>query len=243
MHALLFFGAILHTVLAKIKTDHYITPRLFDIGVCVRVGMDVVAPELCSDILFGRLLQMIMNSNAQKPGTEMTLLLLVLKKTPMPYSEWRFGVHADTLHADTEAWLAVCTKHETSTGPHAQAVFQQRMHTKYEWLVQLSASESVCLVALYQYKQWMEQFQEFVLCSCAAVLCHEKVVQMLQLLSCAERHHISVMVAGLESMDWSMKPQIHISVGMRIFLHVMHARMQDLFSPLGLDSIKSAADN
>jgi len=180
--------------------------------------MDIVAPQLRSDILFGSLLQMIINSNAQKPGTEMTLLLLVLKKTLMPYSEWRFGVHADTMHADTEAWLAVCTKHETSAGPHAQAVFQQHMHTKYEWFTHLSASESVCLVALYQYKQWMEQFQEFVLCACAAVLRNEKVVQMLKL-------------------------HIHISIGMRIFLHVMHARMQDLFSPLALDSIKSAADN
>ena len=185
---------------------------------CVRVGMDIVAPQVRSDVTFGSLLQMIINSNAQKPGMEMTLLLFVMKKNPMPYSVWRFGVQADTLHSDTEAWLSVCTKHETSTSPHAQTVFKQHLNTKHHWLRQLSPGESVCLVALYQYKQWMEQFQEFVLCACAAVLRNEKVVQMLKL-------------------------HIHISIGMRIFLHVMHARMQELFSPLAFDSIKSAADD
>jgi len=195
------------------------------------------------DITFATLLQMMIDCNAQKPGTEMTLLMFVLKTHPMPYSEWRFGIHAQTLHSDIQAWLSLSTTHQTSTRVADQTVFQQHLQSKQHSLVHLSRDEGICVIALYQYKLWKEQFQEFVLCTSAAELCTQEVTSMLLLLSCAERHYTDIMVACLENTHLHHRRHMTIPLGIKIFLHLMHARMQMLFSPVVFDSIKSAADD
>jgi len=230
VHPLLFFGVVLYTVLARVRL------------VCVVMNM-YPSSRIRTDINFATLLQMMINCNAQKPGTEMTLLMFVLKTHPMPYSEWRFGMYTQTLHSDIQAWLSLSTRHETSTRVGDQTVFQQHLLSKQHSLMHLSPDEGICIITLYQYKLWMEQFQEFILCKSAAELCTQEVTSMLLLLSCAERHYTDGMVVGLENTHLHDRPHMTISFGIKIFLHLMHARMQMLFPPVEFDSIKSAADD
>ena len=232
MHPLLFFGVVLYTVLAIVR-------RVY---LCLVMSVDL-SSRIRTDITFATLLQRIITCNAQKPGTEMTLLMFVLKSHPMPYSEWRFGMHAQTMYCDIEAWLSLCTTHPTCTRVGDQTVFQQQLQCKQHSLVHSSPDELVCIIALYQYKLWMQQFEEFVMCASPAQLCQQELTSMLDLLSCVERHYIDVMMAELENTRLQYRPRITIPFGIKLFLHLMHARMQMLFSPLVFDSIKPATSD
>jgi len=116
--------------------------------------------RLTMDISYGSLLQIIINTNSQKPGTVITLLLFALKNTPMPYSEWRYGRHEGTLYHNTQTWLHLANKEETNVCHLYEAQLFVQQHLTLHQLSQLWPNEVRCIVSVFQYKQWIAQFDE-----------------------------------------------------------------------------------
>lgn len=194
------------------------------------------------DISYGCLLQMIINSDSQKHNTAVTLLLFALENTSMPYSEWRFGIHEGTLHYNTNLWLEMANKPETHVCHLLGKYFTARKHVIMHNILQLSTNELRCVVAVWQYKQWMAQFTEIQNFSHNDREMRAHVLYLQNLLLCTERIALDTILFSLQNPFTVDRADIALSHNMVYFLHLFQSTMHKLADPSYFDSLKSAAD-
>jgi len=195
------------------------------------------------DVVYGTLLQLFINSGAQKPGTEITLLLLTLKNNSMPYTEWRYGAHEETLQHSTQMWIDLTHKKQ----PHLCSVYEAHLYSQQELkvlqLLLLSTGELRCLTALYQYKQWMAQFLEIRHLPQNTPEKTACVAYVDELLNCPERLLLDAMLVSVLGTTCLQRPNIIFTQNIVYFLHLLHSKLKVLVSALIFDSIRSAADD
>jgi len=213
-----------------------------------RVDTEMSSPtwqqrRLTMDISYGSLLQIIINSNSQKPDTEITLLLFALKNSPMPYSEWRYAQHEGTLYHNTQTWLRLATKEETHVCRLDEAQFFVQLHLMMHQLSYLSPNEVRCIVSVFQYKQWMAQFDEIQAFLYDDHEIQENVKYLQELLLCPERFVLDAIVHTLQRLHPFTRPNIEFSQTTVSFLNLFHSKLLLLLDAWLFDSSRSAADD
>jgi hypothetical protein len=184
-----------------------------------------------------------MNSNSQKPDTEITLLLFALKNSPMPYSEWRYAHHEGTLHHNTHLWLRLATKEDTQVCRPDEAQFLVQLHLMMHQLSYLSPNEVRCVVSVFQYKQWMAQFDEIQTIIYDDHEKQENVKYLQELLLCPERFVLDAIVLTLQGQHPLTRPNIEFSQTTVSFLNLFQSKLLFLLDVWLFDSLRSAADD
>jgi len=175
-------------------------------------------------------------------GTEVTIMMLFLKTHTLPYSAWQFGCHEKTMSCDTNTWLSSVRQDETRPLDTEQFIFWQRLQSQQHHFSQLSLKDTQCLVALYQYQQWMAQFDEEKTHIQPTLEKSQCVFYIEQLLLCSERYCRDNMLCILKSQDLSFRPIINFTDNIAVFLYIIYRIMLLLVGPVWFDSVKSAAD-
>jgi len=195
------------------------------------------------DISYGSLLQIIINSNSQKPDTEITLLLFALNNSPMPYSEWRYAQHEGTLYHNTQMWLRLASKEDTHVCHLDEAQFFVQLHLMMHQLSYLSPNEVRCVVSVFQYKQWMAQFDEIQTFIYDDHEKQENVKYLQELLLCPERFVLDAIVLTLQGQHPLTRPNIEFSPTTVSFLNLFQSKLLFLLDVWLFDSLRSAADD
>lgn len=195
------------------------------------------------DIAYGSLLQIIINTNSQKPDTEITLLLFSLKNSLMPYSEWRYGQHEGTLYHNTQIWLDLSSKEATSVCQIHEAQFFVQLQLTMHQLSKLSPREMRCIVSVFQYKQWMAQFDEIQSLVYDDHAMKTNISYLQELLLCPERFALDAIVQSLRGQHPITRPNITFSQTTVSFLNLFQSKLSSLVHVWRFDSLRSAADD
>jgi len=194
------------------------------------------------DNYFGSILQRIILSGVQKPNKAIILLLFAMKTNHMEYSKWRFGEHEGTMQSDIQTWNALCLHDNTSVCPFQQEKLFADLNMKMYKLEHLSSGELQYVISIYQYKQWMAQFNEIKINMQLTELMTANVVYVELLLQFPEKEMLDQILNTLESTCSIQFPSITITASMIDFLYLLHSKLQVLIDPAMFDSIPSAAN-
>jgi len=198
--------------------------------------------RLHMDAVYGTILKNFIDSGAQKPGTELTLLLFALNHTSLPYSEWRYGVQDDAMYHNIVLWIGLARKKH----PHVCSLDETHLSARQELkLLQLSRLTSCnirCLMSLYQYKQWMAQFLEIRSIPQDTPKNVKIVAHLNNLMQSREHLQLNAMLVSVTGGTRCECPSIFFTQNMVLFLRVFHFQMKVLVGPDAFDSIRSAAD-
>lgn len=194
------------------------------------------------DNRYGRVLRHFISTGAQKQDTAMTLLLFAMKSdVNMTYSHWHRTEGDGTQKCDMDLWLTIrmCDNICLSV---PEMSFGYRICKELDRFEGLSDRDANKVMSIYQYKQWMAQFEDITLHPplSAESVCNMQYVY--QLLDSPERKSLERMLENMRADDSATYASIVYDTNIMCFLHLFHARIEAVIPPQIFDSVFSVAN-
>jgi len=194
------------------------------------------------DNRYGRILRHFICTGAQKRDTAMTLLLFAIKSdVTMTYSHWHHREGDGTQQYDTNLWLAIRT-HDKVSMSAAEICLWRRICKELNRFEGLSDKDVNKVMSIYQYKQWVAQFEDVVLHPPLSEDSVRNMQYVYQLLNSPERMSLDRMLDAMLADDSSTYDSVVYDANIMCFLHLFHARIEAVIAPQTFDSVFSAAN-